>query len=84
MKMEAEGKVFKTYEGVMMSQRAYEDTILYQEDFKFTVRDSTLAKKLGTLAGTGRKVLLKYDYYRGTLPWRGESNNVVTDVKVLE
>lgn len=84
MQMKAQGKLFMTYEGVMMSQRAYEDTVLYREDFLFTVRDSTVAKKLGTLAGTGRKVLLKYDYYRGTLPWRGESNNVVTDVKILD
>ncbi len=84
MQMKAEGKVFMTYEGVMMSERAYLDTVLYREDFAFSVRDSTLAKELGQLAGTGRKVLLKYDVYRGNVPWRGESDTIVTDVQVLE
>lgn len=75
------GSLFKTYEGKMMSERAYLDTVLYRTDFIFTVRDDSLAAEIYRYAGTGRKVELEYESYRGSLPWRGESNRIVVAMR---
>lgn len=76
MEMTNKGAIFKTYEGKMMTEKAYVDTV-YNTDFQFTVRDDSIAAELGKLAGRGTKVELQYESYKGMLPWRGENNNVV-------
>lgn len=80
MKMSTEGMLFKTYEGKMMSLKAIDASHIYETDFLFTVEDDSVATHLRKLAGTGRPVELQYKEYKGKLPWRGETNIVVTAV----
>lgn len=82
MELVNRGSVFKTYEGKMMTERAYRDTILYRTDFCFTVRDDSVASTLSRLAGRGRVVTVDYEVYKSHFPWRGESDTIVTAVRL--
>lgn len=85
MTLEADGALIKTFEGTMMSERLVLDTVIvYQEDFKFTVEDTAVARRAKQLAGLGRRVMVTYDRYAGRLPWQGRNVNVVTRIDTLE
>ncbi len=78
-----EGWIFKTFEGQMITDERLADTIhVYQRDFIFSVENDSVARKLMELQSTGRRVVLTYKEYRGTLPWRGNSKIIVTGYKV--
>ena len=78
-----EGMIFKTFEGQMITDERLADTIhVYQRDFIFSVENDSVARKLMELQSTGRRVVLTYKEYRGTLPWRGNSKIIVTGYKV--
>ena len=84
MTLEAEGAIIKTFEGSMMSERFVLDTVLvYQEDFKFSVEDTAVARQARQLAGLGQRVMVTYDRYGGRLPWQGRNVNVVTRIDTL-
>lgn len=85
VEMACQGVVFKTYEGKMISEKFITDTLhYYQSDFLFTVRDDSVASRIKALCGSGKKVTLGYEEYKKQLPWRGETNCVVTSVEVDE
>ena len=77
-----EGYVFKTYEGKMIqsglkSAKGVQGSIQSNE-FKFSVDDEKVAEELNAISNTGVK--LHWKRYRGTLPWRGNSQFVVDKV----
>jgi len=77
-----EGYIFKTYEGKMIqsglkSAKGLSGSIQSNE-FKFSVDDETVAQQLIEVENTGVK--LHWKRYRGTLPWRGNSQFVVDGV----
>ena len=77
-----EGYIFKTYEGKMIqsglkSAKGVSGSIQSNE-FKFSVDDEKVARQLIEVANTGVK--LHWKRYRGTLPWRGNSEFVVDAV----
>ncbi|MBO7501898.1 MAG: hypothetical protein J6T32_01625 [Paludibacteraceae bacterium] len=76
-----EGFIFKTYEGKMI-QTGYNsrnsNATIQSNEFKFSVVDSKVAEDLQ--ATSGRQVKLHWQRYLGTLPWRGNSQYVVTKV----
>lgn len=79
MKVSNEGTVFKTFEGEMISDKYIEDTLVaLHSDFKFSIPDDSLARDAMRLAGDGRRVVLTYNEYKGTVLWRGNTRNVVT------
>ena len=81
--MRQEGLIFKTFEGLMVTDERLADTIhVYERDFLFSVEDDSVARDLMELQSTGRRVTLTYKEYRGTLPWRGNSKKIVTGYKV--
>ncbi len=84
MKIEDRGTIFKTYEGLMMSQRIIHAPYAYETDFEFSVTDHEVAHQLSMLAGSGMRVELHYKEYRGTLPWRGESTRIVTKIDTVK
>lgn len=78
-----EGFFFKTYEGQMVTEEYIADTSkIYQRDFIFSIENDSIAKDLMELQATGRRVTLTYKEYRGTLPWRGSSNKIITGYKL--
>ena len=77
-----EGYIFKTYEGKMIqsglkSAKGAQGSIQSNE-FKFSVDDEKVAQQLNEISNTGVK--LHWKRYRGTLPWRGNSEFVVDGV----
>ena len=77
-----EGIIFKTYEGKMI-QSGFKSggsstTALRSNEFKFSVTDKGVAMKL--MRCSGKYVELRWQRYMGTLPWRGNSQYVVTEV----
>ena len=81
-----EGFVFKTYEGKMIqtglktanAARSAQGTTIQSNEFKFSVVDENVAKKLEE--GTNTGVKLHWKRYLGTLPWRGNSQFIVDSV----
>lgn len=85
MKVSNEGNLFKTYEGKMISEVCIIDTVtVFESNFDFTITDDSVARQAMELAGTGKRVMLDYKYYKGKLPWRGESNRIVTKITLKE
>ena len=80
MQVTIEGSLKKTFEGQMMSQRFVTDTIVYESDFRFTIKEDSVAAKAMRLQGSGHRVVVDYEQYKGHLPWNGNSNIIVTDV----
>ncbi|WP_100627552.1 hypothetical protein [Algoriphagus formosus] len=74
------GVVFKTYEGRVVQEGFQSPTAgaLQSNEFRFSVIDEEVALQLER--SSGKFVELRYKEYNGTLPWRGASNFVVTEV----
>lgn len=81
-----EGLVFKTYEGKMIQtgfkSTADNATTLRSNEFKFSVTDKAVADSL--MRCSGKTVELKWNRYFSTLPWRGNSQYVVTEILSVE
>lgn len=81
MQITSEGTLLKTFEGKILSERYVADTIVYEANFIFTIRDDSIATIAKSFEGTGQRVLVTYETYRGNLPWRGNSTTIVTDIR---
>ena len=76
------GYVFKTYEGKLIqagfkSPKSNGGTIV-SNAFSFSVEDKAVEDK--QMRCSGKTVELRYNEYLGTLPWRGVSKFVVTEI----
>ena len=80
-----EGFIFKTYEGKMI-QTGYNsknsNATIQSNEFKFSVTEDAIADTL--MRCSGKNVELRWKRYMGTLPWRGNSEYVVTEVLSIE
>ena len=82
MKVSNEGTVFKTFEGEMISDSYVDDSLVaLHSDFRFSIPSDSLARDAMYLAGDGKRVVLTYKEYKGTVLWRGSSKNVVTKIE---
>lgn len=80
-KIEEQGSVFKTFEGVMLPYRSLRDTVRpYQGDFVFSAANDKVAAELHRASTAFRPVRVEYVRYSAPLPWRGDSRIVVTAV----
>ena len=81
-----EGVIFKTYEGKIIqsgfksASRSTEG--LHSNELKFSVTDQNVADTL--MRASGHRVELRWKRYMGTLPWRGNSQYVVSEVLSIE
>lgn len=82
-KLSRKGNIFKTQEGeVLIGNFQQAPNVMVPEKFYFSVKNKKLADTLMKLQG--KVISLKYSQYRKTLPWRGESVYVVTDLARVE
>ena len=83
LKVKSESTFIKTYEVTMISEKFITDTTrAFKADFQFTVRNDSLAAKISQFQSTGRRLTVKYEEFKGMLPWRGESNRFATAIMV--
>lgn len=76
IKITKKGNVFKTYEGEMwLSCRQ----VINAERFYFSITNTNLADSLMELQD--ECIQLTYQQHRRTLPWRGDSEYIVTGFK---
>ncbi len=79
-KLSHKGNIFKTYEGeILIGNFQQAQNVMVPEKFYFSVQNKKLADTLMKLQG--KTISLKYFQYRKTLPWRGESVYMVTDLQ---
>lgn len=79
-KLSHKGNIFKTYEGeILIGNFQQAPNVMVPEKFYFSVKSEKLADTLMKLQG--KIISLKYHQYRKTLPWRGESVYMVTDLQ---
>ncbi|MCM1162908.1 MAG: hypothetical protein NC339_01445 [Muribaculaceae bacterium] len=80
--VEKRGIVFKTFEGEMISENQLTDSShIYQRDVVFSMPNDSLGRAVQAWQGSGKPVVLTVKKYYGTLPWRGATNTIVTDVR---
>jgi hypothetical protein len=74
-KFSYKGNVFKTYEGeiVQPGLRSVGSGTINSNNLFFSVTDKKLADSLGKI--TGKNVLVHFNKYHGSLPWRGDYYN---------
>lgn len=78
-KLSHKGNIFKTYEGeILIGNFQQAPNVMVPEKFYFSVKRKQLADTLMKLQG--KTISLKYHQYRKTLPWRGESVYIVSDL----
>lgn len=78
------GVIFKTYEGRVVQEGFQSPSAgeLQSNEFRFSVVDEEVAKKLER--ASGKFVELRYEEFNGMLPWRGTSNFLVTEVLTVK
>jgi hypothetical protein len=82
LKISTKGNVFKTCEGYLTE--GCRDVIGNAPVFTFSVEDEAVQKKLEELQLKPKACIeLRYEEYRKTLPWRGDSKYVIVDAKEL-
>jgi hypothetical protein len=84
IKISEKGYVFKTYEG-QLNLGGFQDSDqgnIVGNTWNFSLKDDALYKRLGELEG--KKVSLSYKEINKSMPWQGDTNYFVYDVKKKE
>jgi hypothetical protein len=81
-KISRKGNLFKTWEGyLLITPTTDNNTVsLSNKEWPFTVTSDSLAHLLESFAE--RKVILRYHQKNGTLPWRGDTEYIIYEVKL--
>lgn len=83
--IEKRGTIFKTYEGVLIPYKELHDTTrIYSRDFIFSAANKDVAMKLKRAQLDAQPVRVEYRRYHATLPWRGSSKTVITEVDSVD
>ena len=78
------GYVFKTWEGRLI-QEGFKTPLpnqMQSNEFEFSILDDQVAQVLERYSG--KFVELRYKEYLNAIPWRGNSNYVVTEILKVE
>lgn len=79
--VEKRGLVFKTWEAQVVETSAVADTTtVYSHPLQFSIESDQIAHELQVFQGQRREVKITYEKFYATLPWRGASKWVITDV----
>jgi hypothetical protein len=81
-KISRRGNIFKTWEGYLLITSATDNNqiSLTNKEWDFTVVNDSLAHLLETYAE--KRVILRYHQKNGILPWRGDTEYIIYDVKL--
>lgn len=83
-KFSRKGTIFKTYEGelILSSVQSNKNVAIASEKFLFSVTDENVALELEKLQG--KMIDVHYKEKNHALPWRGETNFIVSSAKVSQ
>lgn len=82
-KLSHKGNAFKTYEGEMLIGNSQQSpNLMIPEKFYFSIDDKKLADSMMKIQG--KIITVKYVQYHKTLPWRGESEYIVTGLETVQ
>lgn len=78
------GYIFKTWEGRIIQQGFKTPTpnAMQSNEFEFSILDDSIAQILERYSG--KFVELRYKEYLNAIPWRGNSNYIVTEILKVE
>lgn len=78
------GYVFKTWEGRIIQEgfKTPNPNQMQSNEFDFSILDDAIAQKLERYSG--KFVELRYKEYLNAIPWRGNSNYIVTEILEIE
>jgi hypothetical protein len=78
------GYIFKTWEGRLIQEgfKTPAPNQMQSNEFEFSIQDENLARILERYSG--KFVELRYIEYINAIPWRGNSNFVVTELLAVE
>lgn len=78
------GYIFKTWEGKIIQEgfKTPRPDQMQSHEFEFSIVEDSLAQALERFSGSF--VELRYKEYFNSLPWRGNSNYVVTEILRVE
>lgn len=78
------GFIFKTWEGRIIQEGFKTPTpgAIQSNEFDFSVQDDNLARILERYSG--KFVELRYKEYLNAIPWRGNSNYIITEIIEVE
>lgn len=78
------GYVFKTWEGRIIQEgfKTPNPNQMQSNEFDFSIIDDAIAQKLERYSG--KFVELRYKEYLNAIPWRGNSNYIVTEILEVE
>ena len=78
------GYVFKTWEGRIIQEgfKTPNPNQMQSNEFDFSILDDEIAQKLER--HSGKFVELRYKEYLNAIPWRGNSNYIVTEILEVE
>ncbi len=76
----SQGSLFKTFEGEMLVIAYADDSIVRRDTLHFTIESDTIARECTRWSADGRRLVMDYKRYKGTLPWRGSTPLIVTAV----
>ncbi|MBQ8773232.1 MAG: hypothetical protein IJZ17_01990 [Muribaculaceae bacterium] len=81
--IERRGILFKTWEATILSESVSitDTTSKTTKVINLSVVDDDVANRLGDYQATSEPVTVVFQRYWGTLPWRGASTLVATDIK---
>jgi hypothetical protein len=81
-KISKKGNIFKTWEGYLLITSATDNNTisLSNKEWDFSVTSDSLAHLLESFAE--KRVILRYHQKNGTLPWRGDTEYIIYDVKL--
>lgn len=79
--VEKRGIFFKTYEAEMITEDSLTDTAgVYNRPMTFSIPSDSIARILQDMQGSRQSVTVLFERYNATLPWRGNSKNVITGI----
>jgi len=78
------GYIFKTWEGRIIQEgfKTPNPNQMQSNEFEFSVAEDSIAQILERYSG--KFVELRYKEYLNAIPWRGNSNFIVTDILEVE
>lgn len=77
----SQGTMMKSVEGTMLTITYADDEIIGRDTIPFTITNDSIVMEAKRWSADGRRLVVDYQRYHGSLPWRGNSNCIITNIQ---